>query len=136
MLQESHSKGMGERQATGEGRGGERGERGVEGDAREGRPPGLAGDRQAACPASARGPATNTGGSRDPMTSAVVTCVHAGRWVKKNPRRDRKPCERAQTHREKEGGERSTGCAKNKYPAKNVNAPPEDTQHRGRYVAR
>ena len=105
--QESSSKGAGERQVTGEGRGGERPERREERDAREGRPPGLARDRQGAHPAWARGPETNTEGSRDPMTSAVLTCVHAGRRVKKNKHsRDRNPHDR--THRGKGGGGRPT----------------------------
>ena len=43
----------------------------------------MAGDRQGARPMRAMGPETNTEGSRDPMTSAVLTCVHAGRRVKK-----------------------------------------------------
>ena len=68
----------------GAGRGGERREGREERDTREGRPPGMAGDRQGARHTRAMGPETNTEGSRDPMTSAVLTCVHAGRRVKKN----------------------------------------------------
>ena len=69
--------------ATGEGkgRGGERREGRGERDAREGRPPGMAGDCQGARPRRAKGQETSTEGNRDPMTNAVLTCVHAGRRV-------------------------------------------------------
>ena len=54
------------------------------------------------------------------MTSAVVTCVHAGRRVKKNQthRRDRKPQDRARTHRGKGWWEGAHGVRKKKrHPA-------------------
>ena len=64
---------------------GERREGREEGDSREGRPPGMAGDRQGARPTRAMGLEMNTEGSRDPVTSAVRACVHAGRRVQKKP---------------------------------------------------
>ena len=52
-----------------------------ESDAREGHPPGMAGDRRGPRPKRAKGQEKSTEGSRDQMTSAVLTCVHAGRRV-------------------------------------------------------
>ena len=69
------------RDRGGEGRGGERREGEEETDAREGRPLGMAGDRQGGCRGTAKGPARSTEESRDLMNSAVLMCVHAGRRV-------------------------------------------------------
>ena len=118
-------------QETGDaGGGGERREKREESDARERRPPGLAEDRQGARPARARGPEPNTEGSRDPMTSAVLTSVHAGRRVKKN-------AVGAGNHKagrteEKGGGaDHEIKRKEKKTPKKkNHNAPPEGAQHR------
>ena len=104
----------------------------MEGDVWEGRPPGMAGDRQGARPPWARRPETNTEGSCNPMTSAVFTCVHEGRRVKKT-----KKTEETANHRtgvgHTEGDERRGGPrgAQRKKDTRqnNVNAPPEDTQH-------
>ena len=59
----------------------------------------MAGDRQGARPPRARGSETNTEGTRDPMTSALLTCVHAGRRVKKTKKhgKGRKPQGRMQS---------------------------------------
>ena len=80
-LQERSSKGTGERQATGKGRGGERGEGGVEGDLMEGRAPGMAGDCQGARPALTRGPEMNTEGGCNPndqCSGDVSACMQGG----------------------------------------------------------
>ena len=69
------------RDRGGGGRGGERREGREDRDAREGRPPGMAGDRRGARPGRAKGQETSTEGNRDRMTSAVLTCLHAGRRV-------------------------------------------------------
>ena len=53
----------------------------------------------------AMGPRTNTEGSRDPMTSAVLTCVHAGRRVKKMDQQKRQGQEpQGRMHSRKWGG--------------------------------
>ena len=49
------------------------------------------------------------------MTSAVVTCLHAGRKVRRKHRKDKKPHDRAGTHRGKGGGRQPTGLAKEKH---------------------
>ena len=51
----------------------------MERDAREGRPPGMAGDHQRPRPKRAMGQEKSTEGSCDQMTCAVLMCVHAGR---------------------------------------------------------
>ena len=48
-------------------------------DATEGRPPGMAGDRQGPRSNRAMGQAKSTEGRRDQMTCAVLMCVHGGR---------------------------------------------------------
>ena len=77
--QENSSKGTGERQAKGEGRGGERRKGGQESEAGEGRPPGMARDGQGAQPAWVRGPKTNTEGSRNPGEELCSDDVRACR---------------------------------------------------------
>ena len=58
---------------------GERRQGREEKDAREEHPPGMAGDCQGARPRRVKGQGTSAEGNRDPLTSAVQTCVHAGR---------------------------------------------------------
>ena len=71
----------------------------------------MAGDLQGARPRRAKGQETSTEGNRDPMTSAVLTCVHAGRRVPQG----RKHC-----------GKGWGGRPKKKRPQ----APPEGKQHK------
>ena len=82
-------------------------------DAREGRPPGMAVDRQAARLPRAMGPETITEESRDPMTSAVLMCVHAGRRVQKKHTNQQKRrgqgTTRQDAQRERGGGPKKTG---------------------------
>ena len=79
---------------------------------REGRPPGMAGDRQGPRPKRAKGQENSTEGSRDQMTSAVLTCVHAGRRVPQ--------------------GRMHSGKGRGQAKKKNRNhkAPPEGVKHR------
>ena len=70
----------------------------------------MAGDRQGVGPRRAEGQETSKEGNRDPMTSAVLTCVHAGRRVPQG----RKHCGRG-------GGGR---------PKENQQAPLEGEQYR------
>ena len=49
--------------------------------AREGRPPGMAGDRRGASRKRAKGQDASTERKRDPNTCAVLSCVRAGRRV-------------------------------------------------------
>ena len=121
-------RGTGERQTAGVGRAGERRGGGVDADVGEGHPPALAGDRQGERSAGARGPEKRTEGSRNPMTCAEVTCLHAGRRVKKR-RSNRKPRRRARTHRAKGGGAAHGVRWENKTKRIKIRAPPEDTQH-------
>ena len=72
----------------------------MEGDARKGRPPGMAGDGQGARPAWASGPETNIEGSRTLKTSALVMWVHAGRRKKKT---QESASQGTGTQREREG---------------------------------
>ena len=83
----------------------------MESDAREGRPPGVAGARQAARPAWVRGPETNTEGSSNPMNCAVMMCVHAGRRVKRKKTQKRRETTGQDTQRER-GGEAAHGLRK------------------------
>ena len=85
-----------------------------ESDAREGRPPGMAGDRQGPRAKRAMGQEKSTEGTRDQMTSAVLTCVHAGRRVPQG-----------RMHSGKGGGQ----TEKKK---QNPKAPPEGVKHRAR----
>ena len=64
------------------------------------------------------------------MTSARVTCMHAGRRVKKNTEATGNHGT-GHGHTEGKGGgaRRPTGCAQ-KRNQKKIKAPPEDTQHR------
>ena len=86
----------------------------MESDAREGRPPGMAGDRQGTRPAWVRGPETNTEGSSNPMNCAVMTCIHVGRRVKKKTQK-RQETTGQDTQRER-GGEAAHGVRKKKTP--------------------
>ena len=124
--QESSSKRAGERRVTGGGRGGEKREGREESHAREGCPPVLAVDRQRARPTKASGPETNTEGHRDPMTSAVLTCVHAGRRVKKNQQtRQGQQTTRQDTKPERRGGQTTEKKTKQQCTAGGRKAPSE-----------
>ena len=72
--QKNYSKGADKEQKRGEGTEGRE-----ERDAREGRPPAMAGDRQGLRPKRAMGQEKSTEGNRDQITCAVLMCVHAGR---------------------------------------------------------
>ena len=91
---ESSSKRAGERQGTGggEGRGDKRRRR--ESDAREGRSPGMAEERQAAHLTRTMGPETITEESRDPMTSALLMCVRANQQTRRGQEAIRQDAQR------------------------------------------
>ena len=99
-------------------------------DAREARPPGLAGDCQEARPARARGPQTNTEGSHDPVNSAVLTCVDSGRRVKKQEKRKTAGTGNHKTgYIEGKGGggtqEKKSHCTSGGHTAQSKQAAPE-----------